>query len=351
MDKIISEFEGSWVRFLMSIPLDVLTFVSLLYLITAIVFYLLGKWKNVSSVITGVLSIALFVYYYLCIRPSLLNVPSLILICTISLSLCLLLVPILLSTRFRISRLILIGKLRWFFEYFVALTILVLSLPLIIIIALLVKLTTYGTLFVREHGYTHSGKPITLYSFRTKVPIYAYSIRVFLMSSEQDSRFTWFGRILHRSSLHLLPRLWNVLTGDLHLIGMTPLDSNWMESRFFKNLLASEYALVSEFYDVYEGELFRKVVDYCFPVGLITYADLQAYKVILRQVKVIKSLDQRPRLLKEANYFLNTNLPSIRLFITLIGKFFFRLLTAMYIIKFEEVMPDVLRREPNHESR
>ncbi len=341
MDKtIITEFDGGWLRFLLSIPLDVLTFMSLLYLSCMLVFYLLGRWRRVSATISGALTFTLFIYYYISVRSNLLNDPSTVLLYTICLLLCLLLFPVILSPKFRIPRLLFMSTLRWFVEYLTALAILLVSLPLFLVIALLVKLTTRGSLFVYEPGCRHSGKPITLYSFRTKVPIYKYKTRVFIMTSESDDRFSWFGRILHKSSLHLLPRLYNVLTGDIHLIGLTPLEVYWKESRFARNIVETEYELVGKLYNVYEGELFRKIVDYRFPVGLITYADLQAYRVLPWEGKVIKTLDQRPSLRKEISYFLDAKLPSIRLFIILIGKFVFRLLSAANLVTLEEVKFD-----------
>jgi len=240
----------------------------------------------------------------------------------------------------RLFRLIVIATLRRVFEYGFALAAFVALSPMFLMISLLVKLTTPGTIFVREHGVSRSGKPVTLYKFRTRTPYgYGYSPRGFYMTSDQNPRFTWFGRILHKSSLHLLPRLLNVLTGDLYLIGVSPLDRDLLVSNFSKDLTRREHDLVGEWYKVSTGETFFKVIDDCMPVGLVTHSDLNAYQLKPWQAKVTKSLDTRPRLKHEVDYFLYATFPSVRLFILLIGKFVIRLLIAINLVKLEEIGP------------
>jgi hypothetical protein len=240
---------------------------------------------------------------------------------------------------FRILKLITVVTLRRVIEYGFVLGLFIALSPVFLVISVLVKLTTYGSVFVRRHSLSHGGRSLTLYSFRTRIPLYDYTGKAFFMSSENDSRYTWFGKILHKSSLHLLPRLWNVLNGDLNFIGVTPLYTDLVVNNFSKELLKKERNLVADLYDVSEGEIFYKLMDYCIPVGLVTYADLNAYKVIPWRAKVIKSRDMRPRLIKEADYFLFTTFPSTKLFVILIGKFIFRLLSAINLVTLEEI-PD-----------
>lgn len=342
MDTIVSELGGSWSRFLISIPLDVLILLFLLYLSRALIFYFVGRRKKINSIIPAIASAVFFAWYYLSLREILLDYPWATFICIISLSLCLLLMPAILASNpsraFRLLKLITVGILRRVLEYSLALIVFVSTFPLFIIISVLVKLSTHATIFERHSGLSRAGKPITLYSFRTKIPYwYKYSHQGFFMTSEKSPRFTRFGRALHKSSLHLLPRLFNVLNGDLYLFGVTPFNRDLMVHSFSKELLEKERTLVTNLYDVPENKAFNKILDYSIPVGVVTYADLNAYQVKFWRPKIIKSLDMRPLLLEEAHYFLFARLPSLRLFIILIGKFIVRFLSAFNLVKMEEV--------------
>jgi Undecaprenyl-phosphate glucose phosphotransferase len=96
----------------------------------------------------------------------------------------------------------------------------VLSLPLGII-AGLVRLTSYGPVFYRQERMGLDGKPFTILKFRSMLdnaeretgPVWAKA---------DDPRVTGFGRFLRRSNLDELPQLWNVLRGDMSIVGPRP---------------------------------------------------------------------------------------------------------------------------------
>ena len=98
------------------------------------------------------------------------------------------------------------------------LAILLLSLPLLVL-ALFVRLKLGGPIFFRQVRPGLHGKPFEMIKFRT-------------MSDERDTkgnilpdehRITVFGSFLRASSLDELPELWNVLIGDMSLVGPRPL--------------------------------------------------------------------------------------------------------------------------------
>jgi exopolysaccharide biosynthesis polyprenyl glycosylphosphotransferase len=105
--------------------------------------------------------------------------------------------------------------------------------PLVMLpVALIIKLTSQGPVFFRQKRCTMHGRLFTMLKFRSMVTnaemlqaeLQAFnemSGPVFKMAS--DPRITPFGRFLRRSSLDELPQLWNVLTGDMSLVGPRPL--------------------------------------------------------------------------------------------------------------------------------
>jgi exopolysaccharide biosynthesis polyprenyl glycosylphosphotransferase len=108
---------------------------------------------------------------------------------------------------------------------------LVLAMPAVGAIALLIKLTSGGNILFRQTRCGLNGRFFTLYKFRTMVEGAEEQRRELLHLNEMDGpvfklksdpRVTWLGRILRKFSLDELPQLWNVLRGDMSLVGPRP---------------------------------------------------------------------------------------------------------------------------------
>lgn len=103
--------------------------------------------------------------------------------------------------------------------------VLVLLSPMYLYIAWRVKKDSPGPVFFRQERIGYMGKPFYIYKFRTmytdaedKGP---------LLASEKDKRITPFGHVLRKYRLDEFPQFWNVLKGDMSIVGPRP------ERRFF----------------------------------------------------------------------------------------------------------------------
>jgi lipopolysaccharide/colanic/teichoic acid biosynthesis glycosyltransferase len=100
-----------------------------------------------------------------------------------------------------------------------SLVALVLLLPVIAIVALLVWAKLGSPVFFRQVRPGLHGKPFEMVKFRTMLESVDEHGRIL----DDSQRLTKFGRFLRSSSLDELPELWNVLKGDMSLVGPRPL--------------------------------------------------------------------------------------------------------------------------------
>jgi lipopolysaccharide/colanic/teichoic acid biosynthesis glycosyltransferase len=99
--------------------------------------------------------------------------------------------------------------------------LLVVALPLIAVLAVLVRLTSPGPSFYRQKRAGRGGRPFTLYKLRTMRHNCERTSGP-QWSTPGDPRVTPLGRFLRRTHLDELPQLWNILKGDMSLVGPRP---------------------------------------------------------------------------------------------------------------------------------
>ena len=93
--------------------------------------------------------------------------------------------------------------------------------PLMVIIALGIKMTSNGPVLFRQKRYGFNNNEITVLKFRTMRWDPSASAAL-LQAKRNDARVTWFGRLLRQTSLDELPQLFNVLRGEMSLVGPRP---------------------------------------------------------------------------------------------------------------------------------
>jgi lipopolysaccharide/colanic/teichoic acid biosynthesis glycosyltransferase len=96
-----------------------------------------------------------------------------------------------------------------------------LATPLMGAIALWIRRDSPGPVVFRQTRAGFAGRPFTLCKFRTMVPD-AERMEGGLRTSARDPRITRSGAVLRRTSLDELPQLWNVIRGDMSLVGPRP---------------------------------------------------------------------------------------------------------------------------------
>jgi lipopolysaccharide/colanic/teichoic acid biosynthesis glycosyltransferase len=106
-------------------------------------------------------------------------------------------------------------------EWTLALVLLLGVSPVIVLLALIVRATTPGPAIYSQVRLGLRGRTFRIYKFRTmRVDAEAQTGPVW--AARNDSRVTRVGRILRETHLDELPQLWNVLRGDMALIGPRP---------------------------------------------------------------------------------------------------------------------------------
>lgn len=93
-----------------------------------------------------------------------------------------------------------------------------LSVPLLLIVYLLVRLTSRGPGIFRQTRVGQGGRPFTMYKFRTM----RQGVGGIPVTATRDPRVTRVGRVLRRYYLDEIPQLFNVLRGDMTLVGPRP---------------------------------------------------------------------------------------------------------------------------------
>lgn len=107
----------------------------------------------------------------------------------------------------------------------------IILLPLYLILVIAIKLDSKGSAFFKQIRVGKDGKNFTIYKFRTMIvnaenkrelEINHENLENFIFQSKSDNRITKVGEFLRKSSLDEIPQLFNVLFGQMSLVGPRP---------------------------------------------------------------------------------------------------------------------------------
>lgn len=101
-----------------------------------------------------------------------------------------------------------------------ALIILIVALPIILFLAIWIKIDSRGGVFYRQERITRYGRKFKIFKFRTMVA--DADKKGSLVTVGQDTRITRVGHFIRRYRLDEIPQLFNVLLGDMSFVGVRP---------------------------------------------------------------------------------------------------------------------------------
>lgn len=152
--------------------------------------------------------------------------------------------------------------LKRLFDIFISFSIICIFMPFFFCISILIKLDSKGPIFFRQKRVTQYGKIFFIYKFRTMINN-ADQIGS-QVTTENDIRITKIGRILRKYRLDEVPQVFNILLGEMTLVGTRP--------------------EVPKYVSKYSKEMWATLL---LPAGVTSYASI-AYK---DEEKLLKNVD------------------------------------------------------------
>jgi putative colanic acid biosynthesis UDP-glucose lipid carrier transferase len=112
------------------------------------------------------------------------------------------------------------GVVKRFTDIALALSVLVVAAPLMLALAVMVRMSSPGPIIFSQRRYGLDGREITVWKYRT-MKVLEDGARI-VQATKEDARITAVGRFMRRYSLDELPQLFNVLQGRMSLVGPRP---------------------------------------------------------------------------------------------------------------------------------
>lgn len=123
-----------------------------------------------------------------------------------------------------------------FLDFTFTALICLLASPLLVAITIAIRLSSKGPVFYGQRRIGRGGTEFTAWKFRTMVPDAERILSRYLAENPEfqrewhethklknDPRITWIGKVLRKTSLDELPQLWNILKGEMSLVGPRPI--------------------------------------------------------------------------------------------------------------------------------
>ncbi|HOZ79067.1 MAG TPA: sugar transferase [Ferruginibacter sp.] len=136
-------------------------------------------------------------------------------------------------------------NLKRFVDLFISILAAVLLSPLLIYTAVRTALSSKGRILFRQERIGYKGKPFIIYKFRSMVEDAEKNGP--MLSSEEDERITKWGRVMRKWRLDELPQLWNIMKGEMSLVGPRP------ERKFYVDQIVEQHSEYKYLFKVKPG--------------------------------------------------------------------------------------------------
>ena len=135
-----------------------------------------------------------------------------------------------------------INNKKEFLDYALSVIILIITCPLLLIIAIAIKCDSKGPIIYKQHRHGLNNKEIIIYKFRSMKWI-KDELQV-IQATENDPRFTRIGKFLRKTSFDELPQFINVLQGRMSIVGPRPhaISHNDYYKKHIKNYIDRQQA-------------------------------------------------------------------------------------------------------------
>ncbi len=158
------------------------------------------------------------------------------------------------------------------FDLSISLVSIILFMPIYILTAILVKLSSSGPILYKQERIGLNGKPFYIYKFRS---MYVDAEKDGpQLSSKTDRRITKWGRLMRRSRLDETPQFFNILKGDMSFVGPRP------ERAYFANQLIEKAPHYKHIYKVKPGLTSWGMVKYGYAENLEEMMDRMKYDIL-----------------------------------------------------------------------
>ena len=153
--------------------------------------------------------------------------------------------------------------LKRIFDIVVSMFLIVLLSPVLLVVAVWIKLDSEGPVFYRQERITQYGRTFRIFKFRTMV-VNADQVGS-LITTHHDPRITKVGRKIRKCRLDEIPQLFNVLKGDMSFVGTRPevekYVSAYSDEMIATLLLPAGVTSLASLYYRDEDEIIAKYVD------------------------------------------------------------------------------------------
>lgn len=129
------------------------------------------------------------------------------------------------------------------FDLLIVVPLFILTLPLMLFLALLVKITSPGPVIYKQKRVTENGREFDFYKFRSMRTDAEKDGCPVLSTGDQGQRTTRIGNLLRKSSLDELPQLINILMGDMSIVGPRP-ERPYFNNKYKKTVAGWENRLL-----------------------------------------------------------------------------------------------------------